>query len=61
MHDPLSLDSMGIKLVNPLGKELKVAFMPNTYVMKKKKPEKELQRLATTVNYGGPKGFQMLN
>ena len=51
LHDPQSLlDSMGIKLVNTLGKEINVVFSPNTY-NRKKKVGKELQRLATTVNY----------
>ena len=60
LHDPQSLlDSMGIELVNPLDKEIKVAISPNTY--SRKKVEKELQRLTTTVNYGHPKGFRRLN
>ena len=51
LHDPQSLlDSMVIKLVNTLGKEINVVFSPNTY-NRKKKVGKELQRLATTVNY----------
>ena len=44
---------------NPFGKEVKVASSPNTYT-RKKKVEKELQRLGTTVNYGLPKGFRWL-
>ena len=45
LHDPQSLlDSMTmwIKLVNPLGREVKVAFSPNAY-SRKKKVEKEFQ------------------
>ena len=48
--DPQSLlDSMGIKLVNPLGKEVKVPFLLNIYGTKK--VEKELKRLVAIVHY----------
>ena len=60
LHDPQSLlDSMTmwIKLVNPLGKEVKVAFSPNAY-SRKKKVERNFN---TTLNYGWPKGFRGLN
>ena len=50
LHDPQSLlESMGINLVNMLGKEVKLAFSPDTY-SRKKKVEKELQRLERIVN-----------
>ena len=52
---------MEIKLVSQLDKDVKVAFSSNKYSTKKKKVEKELQRPATIVNYGGPKGFRRLN
>lgn len=50
---------MGIRLLNPLCKEVKMAFSPNSYCTKKE-VEKELQRLATTGNYEGPKGNRRL-
>ena len=55
-RDPQALlDKLNFQLLDKSGKQIKVQITPKTHERKKKKAQKELQRLVTTVNYGGSK------
>jgi len=56
-RDPQALlERLNFQLVDKYGKEIKVTVSPQVYERKKRRAQKELNRLASNINYGGGKG-----
>jgi len=56
-RDPqVLLDKLNFQLVDKFGKEIKVTVSPHTYEKKRRCAQKELNRLASSINYAEVRG-----